>query len=193
MAKEIQRTLEYSNVLKPADPSPDNMLALQIDISWFFPSLNRQVLFDMLADTASCAYPHTNLQIGDPMPTHPVFRTMLPIAVALAGQKPLLSQKQEDGTCPFYHWLFSRRCSWPRLFIFGFAFWYSCYASAVSCPRCQSLCHNGWCYFSRHSASSGPHLCKTATNSEGLFTSEHQSDKIQSCCSSVEYYCQPRL
>ena len=90
MAKEIQRTLEYSNVLKPDDPSPDNMIALQIDISEFFFSFNWQVLFDMLAGKASCAYPHTNLQPGDPMPTHPVFSTMLPIAVALARQKALL-------------------------------------------------------------------------------------------------------
>ena len=70
------------------------MIALQIDISQFFSSFNWQVLFDRLAGTVSCTYPHyphTNLQPGDPMPTHPVFRTMLPIAVALAGQKALLS------------------------------------------------------------------------------------------------------
>ena len=35
-------------------------------------------------------YPHTNIQPGDQMSSHPVFHTMLTITLALAGQKSLL-------------------------------------------------------------------------------------------------------
>ncbi len=39
-----------------------------------------------MAGVASCDYPHTNIKKGVPMPTHPCFRKVLPLAVALYGK-----------------------------------------------------------------------------------------------------------
>ena len=106
VVKETQRILEEANALHPAplsmdeaasslsqngSISPDTVADLKCDITEFFPSGNRQLIFDMLAGYASHDYPHTNIRKGDPMPTHPVFRTVLPLAIALYGRKSLLT------------------------------------------------------------------------------------------------------
>ena len=94
--------------------SPDTVVDLKCDITEFFPSCNRQLIFDMIAGVASCDYPHTDIKKGDPMPTHPCFRALLPLAVALYGRKSMLAchhsgrkvafvpfttgTSQEDGT-----------------------------------------------------------------------------------------------
>ena len=63
--------------------SPDTIVDLKCDITEFFPSCNRQLIFDMIDGSASCDYPHTTIKKGEPMPTHPCFRKLLPLAVVL--------------------------------------------------------------------------------------------------------------
>ena len=89
--KESQRFLETADALIPGPLSPEALICLKLDITEFFRSANRQVLFDILAGEASCDYPHTSIKKGDQMPSHPCFRTVLPLAVALSGKKSLLS------------------------------------------------------------------------------------------------------
>jgi hypothetical protein len=45
----------------------------------------------MLAGVASCDYQHTNIRAGDPMPTHPCFKRLLPLAVGLYGKRSTLA------------------------------------------------------------------------------------------------------
>ena len=104
VVKEVQRLLETADVLSPGLVSPDSYIDLKLDITEFFPSGNRQLLFDMIAGVASCDYPHTNIKKGDLMPSHPCFRLLLPLVVALYGKKSLLSSfhpSREKATVPF--------------------------------------------------------------------------------------------
>jgi hypothetical protein len=71
--------------------SPDTVVDLKCDITEFFPSSNRQIILDMIEGSASCDYPHTDIRQGDPMPTHPCFRKLLPLAMALYGRKSKLA------------------------------------------------------------------------------------------------------
>ena len=106
VVKETQRILEEANALDPAPLtmqeadtllsnngfiSPDTVVNLKIDIIEFFPSGNRQLILDMIAGTATYDYPHTSIKKGDPMPTHPCFKKVLPLAVALYGKKSKLA------------------------------------------------------------------------------------------------------
>ena len=53
---------------------------LKGDINDFFPSISRQLGFDMFAGKASCDYPHTDIRKGDDMP----------LVIALYGEKTSL-------------------------------------------------------------------------------------------------------
>ena len=90
VVKESHRFLETVDALSPCPLSPESLICLKLDITEFFPSADRQVLFDMLACEASGDYPHTSIKKGDQMPSHPCFCTVLPLAAALCGKKSLL-------------------------------------------------------------------------------------------------------
>ena len=83
VVKESHRFLETADALSPCHLSSDSLICLKLDITEFFPSANRHVLFDMLAGEASCDYPHTSIKKGDQMPSHTCFSTVLPLAVAV--------------------------------------------------------------------------------------------------------------
>ena len=133
VVKEVQRTLERAQALDPAPLSmddaaaslsadgyisPDTIVDLKCDITEFFPSCNRQLIFDMIDGSASCDYPHTNIKKGEPMPTHPCFRKLLPLAVVLYGQRSMLACHHSGRSVAFvpFYWSLPRRWNWFWLF-----------------------------------------------------------------------------
>ena len=117
---------------------------------------------------------------------------MLPIAVALARQKSLLLFSQKAGRWHMSLSLidFVKAMPLTRILISCTAFLYPCHSPAISSNICQNLLHHGWCYYSWHRLPSYTHLCTLATDFEGLFTSGHKSDKIQSRCCAIQYHWQ---
>ena len=79
VAKELQRYLENADALSPRSIDPDLQIVVKVEIVEFFPSTDRQVLFDMCAGVASRDYPHTAIKKGDCIPTYPTFQALLPI------------------------------------------------------------------------------------------------------------------
>ena len=60
----------------------------------------------MFAGKASCDYPHTDIRKGDDMPTHPALQSLLPLVIALYGEKTSLvchhpSREIEVAFVPF--------------------------------------------------------------------------------------------
>ena len=101
VAKELQRYLENADALTPTAIDADLPIVVKVDIVEFFPSADRQVLFDMCAGVASRDYPHTSIKKGDCMPTHPIFQTLLPIITRLYSKPQLLHSYHRDRDLQF--------------------------------------------------------------------------------------------
>jgi hypothetical protein len=86
VAKELQRYTETNNTLTAGSVNPDILVIVTAAIVHFFPSVDRQALLDMCAGVASKDYPHTSIKKGYPLPSHPIFQTLLPLITFLYGQ-----------------------------------------------------------------------------------------------------------
>ena len=80
LIKSVQCFMETSQFFTGPEPQHDSdfPIIVQIDIQNFFPTVNRQVIFDMLAGTASCNYPALGIDEDQPMPSHPNLQLLLP-------------------------------------------------------------------------------------------------------------------
>jgi hypothetical protein len=103
--KTVQAFLERSEVFhsNPAFTSELSVL-MKIDIKNFFPSVDRQLIFDVLAGSASRDYPKLGIKDGEDIPSKPQFQYLLPFMAATYGQPikmTLYSRGHEGRTIPF--------------------------------------------------------------------------------------------
>ena len=97
VVSKIQLLLEKADALNTEESITANTRAvIKTDIAKFFPSIDRQVLFDMHSGKASRDYPP--FRKGDRLPTSPILTAMLPLISVLYGHATPMHSYHNDRT-----------------------------------------------------------------------------------------------